>query len=145
MKLELKHVQTYPLGKDGVKVMIGIDKIRFINMISIDENEVCVEDAYGLDEWMPISELKLILRPLSDLTKEIEHNGEKFVPNEYMQEITGLSKATGRDFLSGFFFGELNLRGTTLHAYMKFFEWHFDVFGLIKEGLAIDINTLKTA
>jgi hypothetical protein len=25
----------------------------------------------------------------------------------------------------------------------KLFEWHFDVFGLISKGLAIDINTLK--
>lgn len=25
----------------------------------------------------------------------------------------------------------------------KLIEWHFDVFGLIEKGLAIDINTLK--
>ena len=25
----------------------------------------------------------------------------------------------------------------------KLFEWHFDVFGLIEAGLAIDINTLN--
>ncbi len=25
----------------------------------------------------------------------------------------------------------------------KLFEWHFDIFGLIPAGLAIDINTLK--
>jgi hypothetical protein len=24
----------------------------------------------------------------------------------------------------------------------KLLEWHFDIFGLIKEGLAIDINTI---
>ena len=24
----------------------------------------------------------------------------------------------------------------------KFIEWHFDIFGLIEQGLAIDINTL---
>ena len=27
---------------------------------------------------------------------------------------------------------------------VKLFEWHFDVFGLIPEGLAIDINTLES-
>ena len=27
-----------------------------------------------------LSEIEIILRPLSDITKEIEHNGEKFVP-----------------------------------------------------------------
>ena len=27
--------------------------------------------------------------------------------------------------------------------YEKLFEWHFDIFGLIEKGLAIDINTLS--
>lgn len=29
-----------------------------------------------------------------------------------------------------------------LEMFMKLFEWHFDVFGLIDEGLAVDINSL---
>jgi len=36
--------------------------------------------------------------------------------------------------------------GVVLHQlqlFEKLFEWHFDVFGLIEKGLAIDINTLK--
>jgi hypothetical protein len=28
-------------------------------------------------------------------------------------------------------------------VFKNLFEWHFDVFGLIEQGLAIDINTLK--
>jgi hypothetical protein len=31
----------------------------------------------------------------------------------------------------------------TFTMYNKLFEWHFDVFGLIEKGLAIDINTIK--
>ena len=30
-----------------------------------------------------------------------------------------------------------------LDQWQKLFEWHFDVFGLIDAGLAIDINTLE--
>jgi len=30
-----------------------------------------------------------------------------------------------------------------IEAYSLLFKWHFDVFGLIKKGLAVDINTLK--
>ena len=26
---------------------------------------------------------------------------------------------------------------------LQLFEWHFDVFGLIEKGIAIDINTLN--
>jgi len=29
------------------------------------------------------------------------------------------------------------------HQFEKLISWHFDVFGLIEKGLAIDINTLK--
>ena len=31
---------------------------------------------------------------------------------------------------------------TNYETIEKLFEWHFDVFGLIEKGLAIDINTL---
>ena len=78
MKLELKHIVPYlPYGLKGivngwVLLVSGIDKpytsseviIKFLNEKS--------------DE--PIKNFNPILRPLSDLTKEIEVNGEKFVP-----------------------------------------------------------------
>ena len=31
----------------------------------------------------------------------------------------------------------------TYQEVQKLLEWHFDVFGLIEQGLAIDINTIK--
>lgn len=33
--------------------------------------------------------------------------------------------------------------GYQLDLFNKLFEWHFDVFGLIEKGLAIDLNNLK--
>jgi len=89
-----------------------------------------------------LSEYKLILRPLSDLTKEIEHNGEKFKPSfvlsrDYKDEFVELlitEKGKG-------YYNDL-LRYIPLCIAEKLFKWHFDVFGLIEKGEAIDINTL---
>ena len=82
--------------------------------------------------------VKLILRPLSDLTKEIEHNGEKFVPVERIEEIYGLNSMwigwDGVDEGMGHFEHQI---------IQKLLEWHFDTEGLIEKGYAIDINTLK--
>ena len=35
------------------------------------------------------------------------------------------------------------LKGNQLLLFQQLFKWHFDVFGLIEKGHAIDINTLK--
>lgn len=93
-----------------------------------------------------------ILRPLSDLTKEIEVGGEKFVPSDKIMETHELWSST---FAYGFSIEQdsLGIIGfktpeswLPLVNYIPFFdklyEWHFDVFGLIEKGLAIDINTL---
>ena len=78
---------------------------------------------------------KLILYPLSDLIKEIEQNGKKFVPAEILYNDSA---------------GDLNLfenkqrviRGLLYWVIEKLLEWHFDVDGLIDKGLAVDVNTL---
>lgn len=95
---------------------------------------------------------KPILRPLSDLTKEIEVNGEKFVPIEILsEELEGITFGKTSDFYD-------NLKRLMFHFYdrheveiniedclfliSKLYEWHFDIFGLIENKLAININTL---
>lgn len=74
-----------------------------------------------------------ILRPLSDLTKEIEHNGEKFVPVENLNP--SLRSLKGFETL-------IKNQIIMYEDAIKLFKWHFDVFGLIEKGEAIDINTL---
>lgn len=80
---------------------------------------------------------KPILHPLSDLTKEIEHNGEKFVPIHWFDENFDHNEA---------FPLVLNSRGIVemkhWNEFQKLFEWHFDIFGLIENYLAIDVNSL---
>lgn len=75
-----------------------------------------------------------ILRPLSDLTKEIEVNGEKFIP---IEKISPVSNFFNVDFLIK------TPLASSFEVVIKLLELHFDVFGLIDKGLAIDINTLS--
>lgn len=88
---------------------------------------------------------KPLLRPLSQLTTTIEHNGEKFLPIERLQEI--YTKRLRFDEL-GFYYqiDESVVRGPShsepfpfnqYEAYQYLFEWHFDIFGLIDKGLAL--------
>lgn len=80
-------------------------------------------------------DIKPILRPLSDLTKEITHNGETFVPVEKLG-INLFDKETKYFILDGYF------NAIPYWVIQKLYEWHFDIHGLIEKGKAIDINTL---
>jgi len=91
---------------------------------------------YGLFDVKPI------LRPLSYLTKEIEHNGEKFVPIEWFEEkyyTLDLHKQCLRLLEED---GENWINQSDYMLVQHLIEWHFDIFGLIENKLAIDINTI---
>ena len=159
MKLELKHLAPYlPYGlkisyfdmgeytKHELTIEIDTITSKYIGMNSILKNEF-----FGI--------CQPILRPLSDLTKEIEVDGKKFVPlrkinaiieSEKIEDISvtvvAISDELHFEYLVTVYGrNKLAIRSDylTINQYMRLFEWHFDVFGLIKEGLAIDINTLK--
>jgi len=69
MKLELKHLSFYFNGLKAVNAFGNVVIISHQNYFN-DYNEFI-----GLNE-----NCKIVIRPLSDLTKEISHNGLKFVP-----------------------------------------------------------------
>lgn len=102
----------------------------------------CMDYYFGQDNDV---EIKPILRPLSDLTKEIEHNGEKFIPMEYILSMTSRSfaESTQQEELVTFFIKDVKIKMLAYKYVEKLFEWHFDILGLISEGLAIDLNTVK--
>lgn len=77
---------------------------------------------------------KPILRPLSDLTKEIEHNGEKFVP---VNEL-----AINPDWIK-FEDWKNDAMLVSYEEAKSLLKWHFDLFALIDKNIAVDINTLK--
>ena len=102
-------------------------------LIGIKRNDFLVGgDRIDVDTW----EFKLILRPLSDLTKEIEHNGEFICIYEELELNKRLSVNDFKDikyWIDYLPYGIVK----ELHKY------HFDTDRLIEAGLAIDINELK--
>jgi hypothetical protein len=78
--------------------------------------------------------IKPILRPLSDLNKIIEINGEVFVPTSKMTLDADLD-------LDAYERSYVNL-DEFLDNYFLLLSWHFDIFGLLEQDLAVDINTL---
>ena len=85
-----------------------------------------------------------LLRPLSDLTKEIEHKGEKFVPIVELLENSSFdtSKMSEEEIMS-FVYVCSNIDLITLNNLPLYLQWHFDLFGGIESGEAIDVNTLE--
>lgn len=71
---------------------------------------------------------KLLLRPLSQLTTEIEVNGEKFVP---MEKLYNLFRQT--DLL---YFDKENILNQPYVQIKYLLSLHFDIFGLIDRNLA---------
>ncbi len=155
-------------GHEHIKVIIeGLNT----DYVEIHEIGRTVTEEYAYCNVFPI------LRPLSDLTKEIEVNSEKFVPILNIGSMCGYTdlkpfevdnvveygfEQGGYDDSQGFAFGwseKLKCFGVwldyvdseneplyeigRLDVTNKLFEWHFDIFGLIPSGLAIDINTLE--
>lgn len=125
-KLELKHVAPYlPYG---LKVLYwNGDADSYVQTLS--------GLTYGLKSVLGSDKHKLILRPLSDLTKEITHNGETFVPMDVLFDLFAQT-----DLLD---FDIDEILNQPYQIIQKLLEWHFDISGLIKKGLAIDINTLE--
>ena len=101
---------------------------------------------------------KPILRNLSDLTKEIEVNGERFVPNEWLSENMP-NTPNFRYMLNASHHFDLSETIIEWCVMNKLIEWHFDVFdlrsknlciyfdefknGLIDRGLAVNINDIQ--
>ena len=78
-----------------------------------------------------------ILHPLTDLTKEIEHKGEKFMPIirlGWYINLRGWSESNTKFAIENISFNDAK----------QLIEWHFDIAGLIEKGEAIDVNTLET-
>ena len=109
-----------------------------------------------------IDNCKLLLRPGSDITKEIEVNGKRFVPIDVFFEMEYSFKPNeefGYRGIGKFASGSVYMFHHTRHNPMSFiscdllemdykfvqklFEWHFDLFGLIPVDLAIDINKIQ--
>jgi len=176
MKLKIEHLAPYAPYK--LKLINGVVRVD-LTAISLDSPFVFITTYLGSREEIMkhIDEVKPILRPLSDLTKEIEVNGEKFVPMVELAKIANLDitkyslgeyngdtygilcdikndddidthEVLGFDLISGFGHHykpskNFTIVNNQLQLWNKLFEWHFDIFGLIQNNLAIDLNSLN--
>ena len=123
LKLLVQYLQHslrfYDPNIQEYSTLFSIDfNSKYFSCLADDNFEIYNSDEY---DYFPI------LRPLSDLPKEIEVNGEKLVT---------------LDYFACFLEFEYGINSIDYKYAQKLFEWHFDVFGLIDKGLAIDINTL---
>ena len=135
MKLELKHLTPYLPYKLGFMLSdIGIfnidseyqkpseayEKLKLTNILISDRIEVELEHENGWSiGFIELEEIKPILRPLSDL--------EEFSPAIYNYLVKNCENYVVR---------------LQQIDYNVLIENHFDVFKLIENGLAIDINSL---
>lgn len=139
MKIELKHYSPYVLT--GVKYQNREGIIATFDPEDLYDLMCNIRDYenYDLSNYY-----KLILHPLSNLKKEIEHNGRAFVPQDELEELLQIN---GLHFLNGYTIYSGNNVVISIEEMQtvanKLYEWHFDVYELIDKGLAIDINLLN--
>jgi hypothetical protein len=135
--LELKDICGYlPYG-----LKYQWTNMKSVRLISMTD-EVDYSSQHSLStawEWMVHRQARPILRPMSDLTKEITHKGEKFVPLDVLNNRGHFIEfdAAGLLYTVG---GCMDSDWPVV--FDKFHEWMFDYRGLISAGLAIDVNTL---
>lgn len=86
-----------------------------------------------------LTNFKPILRPMSDLDKEITHKGETFVPIDRLRGIDGDIQFKYEKLYS--------VKGYCMHWITAIIdnlsEWMFDYRGLIDAGLAVSVYDLK--
>jgi len=108
-----------------------------VELYGILSSDLQIENPFGGSDYCDISEFKPILHPLSDLTKFREDLG--FVPlNEILNcEYYGYSELRYMIENNNFYL----LPSISFQLNNILMQWHFDIFDLIKNNLAIDINT----
>ena len=144
MKLELKHLAGYlPYN---LKVLSGFGEYSEIDSLYFSKDNHKRPSLNLMVSHFPkgfrgenFKDIKPILRPLSDLNKEIEETGNTYFDLLYYE--------FDRNGQNGFDFMYLEHKPLEYPFYIvqKLLEWHFDVFGLIENGLAISINDVCQA
>lgn len=142
MKLELKHLAPYlPHGLKMLNEKSGT--IIHVNGLSYSEDTGNItilgngDKYYSLEIWRG---LKPILLPLSDLGKQAPRTVSG------VRNVDEINKTCMYDMDKN---GELYDLPEAMDitdlwdSFEGLFKYHFDLFGLIDAGLAIDINSLK--
>jgi len=152
MKLELKHLAPYLPYLLTIRVYRANESLFVEDLVLNGEIlDYLFENSHQRNNSMNI--YKPILRPLSDITKEIEVNGERFIPAAKLKSMVYefdnikisfvIVDGIGGRYIAWQANNDRTNRPVPYQFYEKLYEWHFDIFGLIDAGLAVDINTVK--
>jgi hypothetical protein len=128
MKLELKHITHYlPYGLNGVADFLP-DTIFIVDGILLQREIIkgFIKEGNNVPMGCSFKEFKPILRPLSDYEKF-----EQIVAEMTCYEMGMIDENANHSKMISYLTVEL------------MFKYHIDVFNLIPQGLAIDINTLN--
>jgi hypothetical protein len=138
MKLQLKHLAPYlPYG---LKITFDNDEHKH-DLVGLELNALKIISPFG-DYGFAYYELsKPILRNLSDLTKEIEVNGEKFIPKNRLRDLI-MVRGNYSNYDSTWINDNIDIQLLPYWMIEKLLEWHFDIYELIGNNLAIDINKI---
>lgn len=138
--LKLKHLAPYLPYR-----LKGLAQNEFYSGEIETINSLCEDEIVTSADCITYGSFKPILIPLSYLTKEIEVNGEKFVPIEKLKERDSDIEFLGF-YQSTFAFiideKAVGIMAIPYYIIQQLIEWHFDIFNLIEKGLAVDINTI---
>jgi hypothetical protein len=130
MKLELKHLAPYLPYALRIKTKHGFHTMETLNGWLVNGDH---EESYSYEDHPNETlEFKPILRPLSDLSKDDfgEYLIEELYTLDFEKQILRILE---------------DIRWVNQCDYLLIqllIEKHYDVFGLMEKGLAIDINTL---
>lgn len=173
--LTLEHLAPYlPYG-----IQI-IDNGEVETIIGVINNKVFIEDCHR-NGYASIEDVKLVLRPMTDLIKEVWIKGHLTPLVDIVITTNGTNTIVDKMHISDDYIYcnyrnypndtyykslvyHIDNRMFTLHRhssleptldnarvpyfdhneiFQKLLSWHFDVFGLIEKGLAIDINSIE--
>lgn len=108
-------------------------EVRFGQVIARHDANFSVSHSNQHHYFLNQDSIKPRLHPLSKLTEIIEHNGERFVPVKKLKNLDIINlELVDLDSINNWIY-ELPFL-----VILKLLEWHFDIFGLIKEGKAIE-------
>ena len=175
LQIQSRLKRINPYITEGVRIITP----KGTGVIIIDQNCYRIQYDNGKLENLVKSvrfwgkDFKLCLRSLSDLTKEIEHKGEVFVPIvelakiaegsdikilDYKQKqsafgvryidrlgdkrVFAYHKETSTFAINSFDYDFFDICMYQLQLFQQLLKWHFDLFGGIESGEAIDVNTL---
>lgn len=130
MELELKHLAPYLPYKLQWQLWISENDNGIREMEAKDIGGIC---AY--ENWKPF------LRPLSQLTEEIEHNGDRV---DVLKELGLFKENVSNGKIVDFRTGKQIKIGHLEYARVEILvKYHFDVFALIEQGLALPKEPLS--